>query len=123
MQACAGFPTRATRASAAEVEAAVAAELARVAQKGVTEEMVARGRQQVLVSEVDSRRTVSGQASRLGQGEVVLGDLGYPQVYFQRLSQSAGERLGQGGGALPAQGASRAPRSRWNPEIAKESSR
>jgi len=70
-----------------EVESAIAAELARVAQKGAPEEMVARARRQILVSEVDSRRTVSGQASRLGQMEVVLGDLGYPRVYFQRLAK------------------------------------
>ncbi len=70
-----------------EVESAVTAELARVAQKGVPQEMVERARRQVLVSEVDSRRTVSGQAGRLGQGEVVLGDLDYPRVYFQRLAQ------------------------------------
>jgi len=71
----------------AEVEAAVTVELARVAQKGVPEEMVARARRQVLVGEVDSRRTVSGLASRLGQMEVVLGDLGYPRVYFDRLAK------------------------------------
>ena len=71
----------------AEVETALAAELARVAQKGIPEEMVARARRQILVSEVDSRRTVSGQASRLGHAEVVLGDLDYPRVYFQRLAK------------------------------------
>jgi zinc protease len=70
-----------------EVETAIAAELARVALKGVSEEMVARARRQILVAEVDSRRTVSGQASRLGQAEVVLGDLDYPRVYFQRLAK------------------------------------
>jgi zinc protease len=70
-----------------EVEAALAHELARLAQKGVAEEMVARARRQILVSEVDSRSTVSGQASRLGHGEVVLGDLDYPRVYFQRLAK------------------------------------
>ncbi len=78
-----------------EVEAAVAAELARVAQKGMPEEMVARARRQILVSEVDSRRTVSGQASRLGHGEVVLGDLDYPRVYFQRLAQVRARDLAQ----------------------------
>ncbi len=70
-----------------EVEAAIAVELGRVAQKGATEEMVARARRQILVAEVDSRRTVSGQASRLGQAEVVLGDLDYQRVYFQRLAK------------------------------------
>ncbi len=70
-----------------EVEAALAAELARVAQKGIPEEMVSRARRQILVSEVDSRHSVSGQASRLGHGEVVLGDLDYPKVYFQRLAK------------------------------------
>jgi zinc protease len=70
-----------------EIESAITAELARVAQKGVPEEMVARARRQILVGEVDSRRTVSGQASRLGHAEVVLGDLDYPRVYFQRLAQ------------------------------------
>jgi zinc protease len=79
----------------AEVEAAVAAELLRVAQKGVSEEMVARARRQILVSEVDSRRTVSGQASRLGHAEVVLGDLDYPRVYFQRLARVRARDLAQ----------------------------
>jgi zinc protease len=69
-----------------EVDAAAAAETARVAREGVAEEMVARGRRQILVGEVDSRRTVSGQASRLGLAEVVLGDLDYPRVYFERLA-------------------------------------
>lgn len=79
----------------AEVETALAAELARVAQKGISEEMLARARRQILVSEVDSRRTVSGQASRLGQAEVVLGDLDYPRVYFQRLAQVRARDLAQ----------------------------
>jgi zinc protease len=68
------------------VEAAIAAEAARVGREGVTEEMLARARRQALVSEVNSRRTVSGQASRIGLAEVVLGDLDYPRVYFERLA-------------------------------------
>jgi zinc protease len=68
------------------VEAALAAEVARVAREGVTVEMLTRARRQALVSEVNSRRTVSGQASRIGLAEVVLGDLDYPRVYFERLA-------------------------------------
>ncbi|MFZ9683152.1 MAG: insulinase family protein [Cephaloticoccus sp.] len=38
------------------------------------------------MAEINSRRTVSGQASRLGVAEVVVGDLGFSRTYFQRLA-------------------------------------
>lgn len=71
----------------AEVESALAEELARVGREGVPAAMVTRARRQALVGEVDSRRTVSGQASRIGLAEVVLGDLDYPRVYFAKLAR------------------------------------
>jgi zinc protease len=75
------------------VEAAIREEMERVAREGVSVERVTRARRQALVGEVNSRRTVSGQASRLGAAEVVLGDLDYPRVYFARLEAVQAEDL------------------------------
>jgi zinc protease len=38
---------------------------------------------QALVAEINVRKTVSGQASRLGVSEVVAGDLGFSRAYFR----------------------------------------
>jgi zinc protease len=40
---------------------------------------------QLTVSEINTRKTMSGQAARLGVAEVVIGDLGHARVYFERL--------------------------------------
>ncbi len=52
-----------------------------------TEEIVEKVRRQLLVNEVNSRKTVSGQASRLGAGEVVVGDIGYAANYLKRIGE------------------------------------
>ena len=41
---------------------------------------------QLVVSEINTRKTMSGQASRLGTAEVVVGDLDHSRAYFERLS-------------------------------------
>ncbi len=41
---------------------------------------------QLVVGEINSRKTMSGQASRLGVAEVVVGDLDHSRAYFERLS-------------------------------------
>ncbi len=40
---------------------------------------------QLVVGEINSHKTMSGQASRLGAAEVVVGDLDYSRNYFDRL--------------------------------------
>ncbi|MCH6258128.1 insulinase family protein [Puniceicoccaceae bacterium K14] len=50
-------------------------------------EMVSKAVRQILSSEINSRKTVSGQASRLGSAEVVVGDVGYARNYLERVSE------------------------------------
>jgi zinc protease len=42
---------------------------------------------QSVVSEINSCKTMSGQASRLGMAEVVVGDLDFSRTYFERLGE------------------------------------
>ncbi|MDQ8182113.1 pitrilysin family protein [Pelagicoccus sp. SDUM812005] len=51
------------------------------------EKIVEKVRRQLLVNEVNSRKTASGQASRLGTAEVVVGDIGYARNYLKRISE------------------------------------
>jgi len=56
-------------------------------------ELVDKAARQLLVAEVNARKTVSGQASRLGAAEVVVGDIGYAGNYLRRVSEVKGEDL------------------------------
>ncbi len=71
------------------VEASILAELAVVQEKGLPEAALERARRSALVGEINSRKTTGGQAARLGVAEVVVGDLGYPQAYHERLAEAA----------------------------------
>lgn len=42
---------------------------------------------QLVVGEINTRKTMSGQASRLGSAEVVVGDLAFAREYFNRLRE------------------------------------
>ncbi len=66
-------------------EQAILRELDRVAAKGVSAAALAKAVRQAVTSEVNMRKTMSGQASRLGAGEVVVGDVNYTRQYFERL--------------------------------------
>ncbi len=66
-------------------EAAILRELERVATKGIAPAALAKAIRQAVTSEVNMRKTMSGQASRLGAGEVVVGDINYTAQYFDRL--------------------------------------
>ncbi len=55
--------------------------------EGFSEGPVRKAVRQALVAEVHARRTVAGQASRLGLAEVVAGDLGFSRVYLERLAR------------------------------------
>jgi zinc protease len=66
-------------------EQAILRELARIADKGVSARALAKAVRQAVTAEVNMRKTMSGQASRLGAGEVVVGDVNYTRRYFERL--------------------------------------
>jgi len=68
-----------------DVEKAILALLAEVVEKGLPESVVEKARRQALSSEINGRKTMSGQASRLGIGEVVIGDIYYGRRYLKRL--------------------------------------
>ena len=52
-----------------------------------------KARRQLVVGEINSRKTMSGQASRLGAAEVVVGDLDHGRTYFAELARVTGRSL------------------------------
>ncbi|HTJ77899.1 MAG TPA: pitrilysin family protein [Rariglobus sp.] len=68
-------------AAAAEIHR----ELVRVAARGFTPAQIRKAIRQLVVGEINTRKTMSGQASRLGVAEVVVGDLGFSKTYFEQL--------------------------------------
>jgi len=69
-----------------DVAAAVQVELAKIARHGIKPALLAKAVRQLVVGEINTRKTMSGQASRLGLAEVVVGDLHYSRHYFERLA-------------------------------------
>ncbi len=65
--------------------AAIEKTLARCASRGFTVAQLRKALRQLVVGEINTRKTMSGQASRLGAAEVVVGDLDYSRAYFERL--------------------------------------
>ncbi len=68
-----------------EVEAAIHDVIRDVCESGLSESVVEKARRQALSGEINGRKTMSGQASRLGLGEVVIGDIHYGRRYLKRL--------------------------------------
>jgi zinc protease len=68
-----------------EVEKAILDLLAEVVANGLPESVVEKALRQALSSEINGRKTMSGQASRLGLGEVVIGDINYGRRYLKGL--------------------------------------
>lgn len=71
-------------------EAAVTAierTLARCAAQGFTPAQLKKAIRQIVVGEINTRKTMSGQASRLGAAEVVVGDLDHSRAYFAQLAK------------------------------------
>ncbi len=66
-------------------ERAVVRELERVARTGISPAALAKAVRQAVTAEINMRKTMSGQASRLGAAEVVVGDINYTREYFNRL--------------------------------------
>ena len=69
---------------------AVEAEIRRVLERDlpevITKDALAKAVRQAIVGEVNGRKTMAGQASRLGVAETVVGELDYPRLYFKRLA-------------------------------------
>lgn len=80
---CISFTSDAEKREAA-VEA-INRTLSRCATRGFTLAQLQKALRQLVVSEINARKTMSGQASRLGAAEVVVGDLDYSRSYFDRL--------------------------------------
>jgi len=68
-----------------DVERAIHALIREVGETGFPESVVEKARRQALSGEINGRKTMSGQASRLGTGEVVIGDIHYGRRYLKRL--------------------------------------
>ncbi len=66
-------------------EAAILREIGRIGGTGIKAAALAKAIRQAVTSEVNMRKTMSGQAARLGAGEVVVGDVNYTAQYFKRL--------------------------------------
>lgn len=81
---CIAFTADADNRAAATT--AVERLLARHATRGFTPAQLKKAVRQLVVAEINSRKTMSGQAARLGAAEVVVGDLDHSRAYFARLS-------------------------------------
>ena len=66
---------------------AIHRELQNLATRGFTVAQIRKATRQMVVGEINGRKTVAGRASRLGVAEVVAGDLNFSQGYFERLRQ------------------------------------
>lgn len=67
-------------------QVAIERELQKVMRTGFAAGQLRKAVRQLMVSEINSRKTVSGMAARLGMAEVVAGDLNFSRRYFERLS-------------------------------------
>lgn len=82
----------ASKATAAEE--AVLNTLEALPAAGFSEEDVRKARQFAIVSEIKSRQTASGMASRLGLLTALVGDLGYPERFFSKIAACKPDLLG-----------------------------
>jgi zinc protease len=71
---------------AAAVEPAIFRELDHLVRDGLPAPLLDKARRFALVSEIHSRQTMSGQASRMALAEAIVGDLGYPAEYFRQIA-------------------------------------
>jgi len=80
---CVSFTTDPAKRIAAA--AAVERALATCASRGFTPAQLRKALRQLVVGEINTRKTMSGQAARLGAAEVVVGELDFSRAYFERL--------------------------------------
>ena len=53
----------------------------------IEDSRILKAQRQAMVGEINNRKTMSGQASRIGSAEVVVGDIDYPKVYLENLQK------------------------------------
>lgn len=75
------------------VEQTLSIELDRFYEKGFPKEKVQKTITQAIVAEINTRKTMSGQASQMGIAEAVIGDLNYPEVFIQKLKSVTPDQL------------------------------
>jgi zinc protease len=80
-------------ARGAEVEAAIHGLIDEVTANGFERDVLEKACRQALSAEINGRKTMSGQATRLGIGEVVIGDINYGRRYLNRLRCVGNEDL------------------------------
>ncbi len=78
-----------------QAETAIIDYLQEVARNGFTPEEVEKARKFAIASEIHSRQTISGAASRMGLVKAMVGDIHYPERYFRRLQSLNAEALGE----------------------------
>ena len=79
-----------------EAEAAILRVVASAGAPGSFEtRQVRKAYRQTVVGEINTSKTMSGQASRLGMAEVVVGDLEFSRTYFERLGRVGPGDLGR----------------------------
>lgn len=66
---------------------AIDRELLAIATRGFTAAQVRKAMRQLVVAEINGRKTVEGQASRLGAAEVGEGDCNFSRTYYRRLRE------------------------------------
>jgi zinc protease len=71
----------------------------RIQTRGVPQAVLAKAIRQVQVGEINVRKTMSGQASRLGIAEVVVGEINFAPTYLRRLAEVTGSDLKRVAGA------------------------
>lgn len=76
-----------------EVEKAIRELIEEVCMNGFARDVVEKACRQALSEEINGRKTMSGQATRLGIGEVVIGDIYYARRYLNRLRSVGNEDL------------------------------
>lgn len=59
----------------------------------VDDSRIVKSQRQAMVGEINNRKTMSGQASRIGSAEVVVGDIDYSRVYLENLQKVTSKDL------------------------------
>jgi len=62
-------------------------------QSDFAEERIRKAVRQLMVSEINARKTVSGQASKLAAAEVVVGDIRYAEQYLRKAMRVTADNL------------------------------
>ena len=59
----------------------------------IDDDLILKAQRQAMVSEINNRKTMSGQAARIGAAEVVVGDIDYSRIFLERIQKVTSEDL------------------------------